>query len=742
MQTAYTTSLPKDIRSLQTPLNSTPLTGMLPNPFSIIPPKVLSLSGKSAMNIANGMPAFNLQSSFPGKKGTFSFRICPPTGKGNPVEAEHSSKPPEPSVDSSSALILPGGFTLIKLFHPAGPAVPAVPTNVTSAASHPAEIPQDDGSMKKSILQNCSASLERNCQVAESVTKTLLPETSNCTSAQAGSNQNNDDFISENVIKDQPVKDVSESVDTVTPGKHDWVPDGAEMVHTGDVSELEPRDMDDWPPTGAERILWIDSADEENEDLNKKLNKNVDVAAGSPATEETSESKTKRNGPVEADFSSSDDCLHADKLCFNENETPEKKPINENGLPPEEDACSQSSHADEQKQHLKSSMPNNDQEKACDLFVNAACSNNANTSKHESPFPVLSSSSNIREIAIQENVPPILIENEPHNKSVEINMADNEPDLKNQGLQPENSTLQISKIESYNSQTGENTLLDNFHFGSVKNGAVSIKIESCTDSPKADTCFVHDHVAKKDIGAENILPLINEEEPSRNQTVAEFSSDLSKQGLGFECSSQTLNHTEFYNNPTKPNTTASLHAEGSHENIGIAGNAPCSLLDGQTPLMNSPTTEYPLDTACVGQKSSIKKISVIPYNMHKSSHEFSDDFGNPSGDCSKASKIIIQDLKEGKDEAQDRNKHLMSKAAMVEVCDAEEITVDVMNLSENEEEYQSDEFNMDKNNSSDDCMGDSYSDEEDSSDDSTSDSGTTNDSVSGPVLIFKCSICC
>ncbi|KAB5539873.1 hypothetical protein PHYPO_G00094200 [Pangasianodon hypophthalmus] len=700
VQTPYNTGLPKDTRSVQRPLNSTP-------PLPVIAPKVLSLSATSGMNIANGMPAFNLHSSFLGKTGTFSFRICPPTSEGKPVGSEHGSKPPEPSVDSSSTLALPGGFTLIKLFPPA---VSAVSANVTSAACHPAEIPQNDESMKKSILQSCSPNLEQNCQASDSITKPLLPGTSNLNSAQGATAD------SKGVIKDEPVEHSSESVNTLTPGKYDWVPEGAEMVHTSDVSELEPRDMDDWPPKGAERILWIDSADEEeNEDLNKELNKNLDVAAGSPATEEASELETTK-GTVKADFSSCDECLPVDKLHFNEKETPKTPHIHENGLPPEEGVCLKSSYTDEHKQHLKSSMPNNDQEKVCDPFLNAANSNPTNSSKQGPP--------NIREqVMIQENCPPGLIKNEPYNEPTETDMAGNESDIKNQGRLPENSTLHISKLETYNSQTGENTLLNHFlireqRLGSANNYDVSIKIESCSDSPKTDFCSMNDDVTKQHIGSENILPLINkEEEPSMNQTVTEFSSDPSKQSLGSEISSQILNHKEFYNNPARPNTTASLHAEDSHENVDIAGNAPCSLLDGQTPVMNSPPTAHLLNTASLGQKTGPKKVSLFPHNMHKSSPELSDNF--------KTSRLVKQDLEEGKDEAEDRNKQLKSKTAVEELYGDEEIVVDVMNLSEDEDP--SDEFDRDEDNSSDDGEGDSNSDEEDSSNDSTSDSETSAD---------------
>lgn len=732
MQSAYNSSLPADTRSLQKPLNSTPLTTVLPKPFPVIAPKVFSLSAKSGMNIANGMPAFHLHSSFPGKTGTFSFRICPPNSEGKPVGSEHGDKPLEPSVDSPSTLVLPGGFTLIKLVHPA---VPAVPANVTSAASHPAEIPQNDENMKKSLLQSGSPSLEQNSQVSDSMTKPLTSETSNCNSVQgatAGLSQSNHGFPSEGVIKDEPVEHFSESVNTVSLGKYDWVPEGAEIVHKSDVIDSEPNEADDWPPNGAERILWIDSADEEEtEDLNKELNKNSDVAAGSQAAEEASESTT---GTVKADFSSSNECLYEDKLHFNVKQTPKPPHVHENGLLPEEDACSESSHAHE---HLKSSMPNNDPGKVCDPFVNEAISNTANISQIEPPR-ISFGSPNIREqVMVQENCPLVLIKSEPYDKPTEIDLVGNEPDIKNQGLLPENSTVRISKIESYNSQAGENTLLDNFlireqRLGSANNYGVSIKIESCSDSSRTDSSFMDD-VAKEHIGSENILPPINKEEPNTYQTVSGFSSDPSKQGLGSENISQILNYKEFCNYPAKPNTIASLHAEDSHENIDVASNASCALLNSQTPVMNSPPTAHLLNTASLCQKTGLKNISPFSHNVHKSSPCQSDDFGNLSDNCTKTFKRNKQDLREGKDEAEHRSNRL--KTAVGELCD-EEITVDVVNLSE--EEDQSDESDRDEDSSSDYGEDDSNSDEEESSNNSTSDTETTDDGVSGPVLIILC----
>lgn len=644
-KTAYNTCVPKDTRSLQTPLNSAPLTNTLPKPISVIAPKVLSLSAKSGMNIANGMPAFNLPSSFPGRPGTFSFRICPPTGEGKFVGSELSGKPPAPPVDQPSTLMLPGGFTLIKLFNPAVTSLPAVPIHVNSTAACPAEIPQNNESTTESSLQSCSSSLKQNCQVFKSIINPPLPETSGCDST-ADLSQSSDVLPSEGVTKDEPVQPLSELM-----GKCDWIPKGAEMVHTDDVIKLDPKDFDDWPPNGAERILWIDSADEEgNEDFSEDPYKNLDATVESPSV-----SKTPTTETVKADVISCDECHHADKLYSNEKETPNppSSSIHENRLQLE-DAGFKSSQSEEQKRQ-KPSITNSGQERACDPYVNSTKSNTENISQQESP----NNSSTIREqIVIQENCSPVLIKNEPFNESTETDTSANQPDIKNQGLTPEYSTLRICKIESCSKQTWENALPNHFHVGEQRlcfnnNSGVSIKVESCSDSPVADV--VPDNVAKQDIGSENILPLMKKEQPSMNQTVTHFSSDPSKQSLGSENSSQIPNQRDFYNSPSK---------------------------------------------------------------------------SNHSGNRAEISEINKQDLKEGNDEAEDRNKQLVSKMTVGRLCEDENITVDVMNLSENEDGDPSDEFDRDDDGSSYDGEGDLNSGKEDSCDVTTSDSDAMNDTVS------------
>lgn len=632
------------------PLISTPFTKIVPKPLPDVSPKVLSLSAKSGMNIASGMSAFNLQSSFPGKTGTFSFRICPPNG-GKPVGSEHRVKSPEPS-DTSPTVLLPGGFTLIKLFHTA---VPAVPANVTSATLHPAEIPQNDESIRKSVVKSCSPSLEQNGQVSESISNPDLFETSN-----SGLSQSSIDLHSESIIKEESEEHFSESENTLSPSKYNWAPDGAVMVHSSDMD----MDMDDWPPNGAERILWIDSADEEEDEI--------------PPAVKASKSKTRT---TEANFSSCDEELQVDNLCFYKKETPETPLIHNKDLPPEEDACSKSPPADEQKLYLDSSISSSDQENDCDPFTNA------NITKEEPPFlipiikiddnepsQIFSGSHNSSEqVMFQEDCPSVHIKNEPYNTPC-MDMAGNEPDMKDQGLLADNGTLRISRIETLNNQTAENTFLKHIpvteqRLDSTNNYSISAKVESCSDSPGRHTCTMPD-IDKQHIVSKDILLPINKEEPCMNQPVTEFPQDLNMQGLGSKNSSQVLTHIEFYTNPAKPNSIASLNAEDNHENADIAGNAPCSLLDHQT-LVNSTPTAHPLN---------------------------------------------------------------ISNTTLTELSDDEDIVVDVVSVSEDEAPF--DEFDKDKADSSGDGDGNS-SDEEDSSYDSTSDSETTDDTVSGSVLIFK-----
>ncbi|XP_027005297.2 uncharacterized protein magl isoform X2 [Tachysurus fulvidraco] len=677
MEAPYNTCLPKDTKFLQMPLISTPLSKALLKPLPDISPNALSLSAKSGMNVASGVSAFNLQSSFPGKTGTFSFRICPPTGQGKTVRSEHGGKPPEPSADRPSAVLLPGGFTLIKLLQPAAPAVPA---NVTDF--HQAEIPQNDENMRKSNLQSGSPSIEQNHQVSESISKPLLPETSNSEHGAPAS------LPSEDAIKDEPVEHFSASVNTLSPDKYNWVPEGAVMVHR-DVSELETEDLDDWPPNGAERILWIDSADEEENE--------------NPPSEEASEPKTTTTGN---NFSSCDERL-VDNL---------------------QDACSKSSPANEQK-HPKSSISSN--EKDCDSFINANNSYTAKISKQEPPFSVpikkvgnnnpsqiLSGSHNIS-VQFQEDCPSVHIKNDPYN-TTDMDMAGNEPGIKGQGRLAEHSTLAISRIET-NHQTGKNTFLKhvqlmNERLDSANNNSVSTKIESCSDSLRTHTSTMCD-VAKQHIGSEDILLLMNKEEPSMNQTVTEFPQDPNKQGLDSKNSSPILTHMEFYNNPSKPNTTASLHTKEILENADLAGNAQCCLLDSQILVISTPTA-HPLNTASLVEKTGLQCVSPIPHNKQKLSPELSDGFANLSDNCTKSSKI--SESNEGKDEALDRN-----KTAVRELCSDYEIAVDVMNLSEDEAPIL--EFDRDEADSI--ASGETSSDDEDSSNISTSDSETTDDTM-------------
>ncbi|TSK58026.1 Mitogen-activated protein kinase-binding protein 1 [Bagarius yarrelli] len=435
-QTVYNTELPNNTRSLQLPLTSTPLPKMLPKPFTDIAPKMHSLSGTSGINIASGMSAIKfLQSSLAGKTGTFSFRICPPTAEKKSVGSEPDVKRPE--LGDSSTVVLPGGFTLIKLLNTA---VPVVPANVISAASHSAEISQVEESAVKPFVQSCLPSREQNCQVAEIITSPV--ETSNCDSSQEsteGLNQSENSVPFKVVIKDEPVEH-SVAVDTVTPNRNDWIPEGAVMVHKSDVSEPESKDMNDWPPKGAERILWTDSADEEE---------NLNVADENPATKDAIELKTTTT----VDFNSHDKCFHQGHPTCNKKETSKCPHIQTNDLPSDEDMCTKSS-----------SMLNINQDEGFDPFINTYNINVENISKQDSNklSQISFGCSDInKQVMIQEENSSIFSKTEPYDKLTEIDVAGNKPDIKDQGLLIENSASDISKKGYYNNQTGENTFLEN-----------------------------------------------------------------------------------------------------------------------------------------------------------------------------------------------------------------------------------------------------------------------------------------
>ncbi|KAI5611254.1 MAXprotein-associated protein-like [Silurus asotus] len=325
---------------------------------------------------------------------------------------------------------------------------------------------------------------------------------------------------------------------------------------------------------------------------------------------------------------------------------------------PSKDACSKSSDVDQSR----SSMSNYDLENDCALNVNAKNNlNTANINKHEQTYNKtvadtklshisFGSSKMVEQDMIQGNCPPVDIKNEPYSEPPERDMSGNKLDFKNQD-QVGHRTLCIGKIEAYSKQAGKNTLLDPF-------------------LTKDQKLFSHNEVTMHHIGSEDILPIMNKEETSISQRMGEFSSYLNKQGLGSKNSFHIRNHEENYS-PVK--TLASLHAGDSQENIDIA---PCPLLNGQTPVMNTPSTAHLLNT-----KQDLKGMTI-------------------------------------------RTERFESNTELRELSDDEDIVVDVINLSENEDEGPTDKFDRDTNTSIDDSEEDSDSDKEDSSSVSTSDSDT------------------
>ncbi|XP_072539494.1 uncharacterized protein mgab [Salminus brasiliensis] len=231
---------PKDC-SVQKPVSFASSTKPSSKMFPIIAPKILSLSGSSGMNIASGTPAFNLQSSFPGKTGTFSFRICPPSAGNKSVGSQQGAKLPDAFVAAPSALVLPGGFTLIKLPLESHPGVPAVPVDVPSSLSDPAELPQKDKCIGKAVTQNCSPSTEPTCQVSESSSKPAISETSNSdtTPADAASLSHGNSALTAKSVEDQQVENKANNKAGCDKG--DWVPEASKMILKREHDEHEQR---------------------------------------------------------------------------------------------------------------------------------------------------------------------------------------------------------------------------------------------------------------------------------------------------------------------------------------------------------------------------------------------------------------------------------------------------------------------------------------------------------------------
>ncbi|KAL6486349.1 hypothetical protein MHYP_G00057410 [Metynnis hypsauchen] len=668
-QVIQTTCLPKDATSVQKPLSTTIQSKPLPRPFPVIAPKIFSLSGSSGMNIASGTPAFNLQSSFSGKTGTFSFRICPPSAEGK-AGSQQGAKPPDQLVAAPAALVLPGGFTLIKL--PLGPSVPAVPADSTTTTTLPAELPQKDECKGKVMSQICSCKTE---QTSESNTKKLIPETSNTNSTDtAGLNHDKCVLTSEGVGEDRLTEKTLDS------GKYDWVPKGAEMVLKSDDCESEHEDMEDWPPKGAERVLWIeeDSTDEEEEkeDFNEQLNNNADTSVKSQAGMKAKNFKTTR---ALQDISES----------------------------------SQSSSSAEQK-HMISTLVAEDKE-----LVHDNSDHRGNHEQEQSldgssivmkkepnnkPTQTLSPSRcNSKKVLLEVNGSPTLIQTEPCKDPAEKVSVVNQPNVCEQGLAPENSSSNISKTEATDSITQIHTRSN--HLDIQEQG-----IGPGNSSPK------------------NILPF-NKQATNIQATVSDH-PDHNKQNLNSN-SSNIIHHEELSGQKqteslisTSSNTSAVEYDEADDDNyIDIDGDVPCPLLEGQTPVISTPPVEHlPNASSKKTDLSGLRRLPIIQKSFSQNNKvlKFGKQLVNSGGIPRTANQVQEEDEKQ----KHLKNNRLQFQKADRGLCVDDKDDVTQVHLSDDGNPGNDSDSDSSEGSNNDEDEEEDTSSDEDSSDDSESTSNS------------------
>ncbi|KAL7888261.1 hypothetical protein AOLI_G00032350 [Acnodon oligacanthus] len=676
------TCLPKDATSVQKPLSTTIQSKPLPRPFPVIAPKIFSLSGSSGMNIASGTPAFNIQSSFSGKTGTFSFRICPPSAECKAVGSQQVAKPPDQLVAAPAALVLPGGFTLIKL--PLGPSIPAVPADSTTTTSLPSELPQKDECKEKVMSQSCSPKTERTCHASESNSKRLIPETSNTNSTDAaGLNHDKcvltSEGVGEDMLKNKTLDSVESSNKTAS-GKYDWVPKGAEMVLKSDGCESEHEDMDDWPPKGAERVLWIeeDSTDEEEkEDFSEQLNNNADTSVKSPAGTKAKNFKTTR--ALQDISESSQSSSGAEQKHMISTLVAEEKEL------AHDDSNHRSNHEQEPSLNVSS------------IVMKKELNNK--------PTETLSPSHcNSKKVLLEVNGTPTLIQTEPCKDPKETVSVVNQPKVCEQGLAPENSSLIISKTEATDSITLIHTRSN--HLDIQEQG------------------IVHGET-----GPKNILPF-NKQATNIQATVSNH-PDHNKQNLNSN-SSNIIHHEELSGQKqieslfsSSSNTSAVEYDEAGDDNyIDIDGDVPCPLLKGQTPAIFTPSVEHlPNAASKKTDPSGLCRLPIIQksFSQNNKVFKFGKQLVNSSGIPRTSNQVEEVDVP--KKQKLLKNKWLQFQKADQGPCVDDKDDVTRVRLSDDGDPGNDSDSDSSEGSSNDEDEEDSSSDE-DSSDDSESTSNS------------------
>lgn len=740
-QTATNTCPPKDSKSVQKPLSTLSPTETLPKLFPVTAPKILTLSGSNGISIASGTPAFNLHSSFPGKTGTFSFRICPPSAQGKAIGSQPGAKPLDPHVAATpSTLVLPGGFTLIKLPLGSHSGLPAVPADTTTT-SHP--VPPNNEPMEKEISQSCSQYTEQRCQASEDNTSTHILETSkNSLTDAAGSSDGrsavNSEGFGEGELKEETLD--SGNTNSKMSGRYDWVPEEAAMVlKSDDNCKSEEDDLDDWPPKGAEQVLWTDedsTDEEENGDL-------IEDDSNADASVSMMSSNSKNT--------ITDICPSAFDTChLEETDISDCPQTHRKGLPPESNEHSKNSQASaELKQHMKSSLPAKDKEQIHDdSFTNASSCNlkngeqepDQNVSSTEErkkepsnkPDETLSSSPcNIQNnVLLQEDCSSTPTYSEPYNNLTQKHVVASRSSIKD--LTPKNSSPVITKAEAT-----DNVALDYcLGSGDIFSGFIN------SDPPQSDTCF--DLLAKEPNSIpENILPVSQKQVASKNQTVVSNHLDDNNKQISESYTLQVSpGQADSLFSTSSKSSSLLQQDEDENDYIDIDGNVSCPLLEGQTPPPSvGPVQHLP---SLVSKKTGPKSRSL----MHKSISEnsklqckFAKPFDHHRQTFRKAEPVPRKDDVPKEPKLDKWNRFQKSHH---ELRIDEENYVSHMNLYDEDEDpgnvSDSDcsEVSRDKNERN------SSSDEEDSSNESSSNSETPNESVSFPadMILAHCSLSC
>ncbi|XP_066533267.1 MAX gene-associated protein isoform X2 [Hoplias malabaricus] len=562
------TCQPMDFKTVQKPLDSTSSLNAFPKPLPVLSPKMISLSGCSGMNIASGTPAFNVQSSFPGKTGTFSFRICPPNTEGTALGSQKGAKPLGPLLTAPSTLILPGGFTLIKLPLVSHTVVPTTSADVPTVGSLPEE------SRKDKVSQDSSLSTVKKCQVSESNAAALIPKTSNNNSAEAGlsdSSQGNS-ALSSNGVEVELKEDKLESADIKKQnncGKYDWIPKGTEMILKSDEDcELEHDNMEDWPPKGAEQVLWSEESsidEEKNEDIDKQLSKNSDISPGCPADKKSKTLKTS----IDSDPSNCDSCRYI------ETDKSECYQTHGNFLPPEPSAI--------QQEKVKSNILDD---------------------------PVINLENNIEKVACFNDC-SVQLKQEPNNKTAQI--SSRPCIISKKGLLQENGSPAIQTelpegptqdMVAKQSNSNEQSL------GQENSSSFINKKAASTSSTCAHTLSNH---VDRECGTRNSGPGNNKPATNKNPTKTLSSPDHATQHMESNGSEVHKNRSLF--SSSLNNTGTLQHAaieENDCEDIDIEGDVPCTLLEGQTPARSSPPIDnLPKAAKITDPENSCRRYSVV-----------------------------------------------------------------------------------------------------------------------------------